>query len=515
MHRAALRLQLGLALLTIGAGHAPAVHAQNLPDGFALETVVAAPFVGYPVGFTFLPDGRVLIVEKETGDVRVAAVGAGTSVVCATIPNVRGNGERGLLGVAVDPAWPARPYIYLMATYTDGWMRVTMHTVTGDLTQATSTNLTFSSTYVLLQIVDVFPNHKSGTLRFGPDGLLYASVGDDGDVCAVQLVDAWNGKILRLDVAAMPGAGSGPPALSNITPGANPYFGSTDKARLVYAMGMRNPFRFTIDPLTGNLYVGDVGAHDWEEMDEIVYAGYTGVNFGWPFYEASLFIARNCMDGSPYGDPIYAFPHDGDIPSAVIAGPLYRGVSGSPVSFPSAYEGNVFLHDHYGGWIRRLQSNHGAWELGPAVPGQMDPENWAWGMGYISDLQVGPDGALYIMVLLGVEGVEQGLHRIVNTIPADAVVETGRMRSVAVPNPGRVAHGVTIHFERAIPNATQLLVYSTSGRLVRRLEAVAPRADVFWDGRDQDGHSVAPGLYVYELGAPAGTTTRGKFLLVR
>jgi len=507
--------QFGLAVLILSSWITAAATAPSLPDGFALETVVPGPFIGYPVGFAFLPDGRVLIVEKETGNVRVAAAGAGTSVVGATIPAVRGNGERGLLGIAVDPAWPARPYIYLMATYTDGWMRVTMHTLSGDLSQAASTNLTFGSTFVLLQIVDVFPNHKSGTLRFGPDGLLYVSVGDDGDVCAVQSVDAWNGKILRLDIAAMPGAGSGPPALSNITPGANPYFGSTDKARLVYAMGMRNPFRFTIDPLTGNLYVGDVGAHDWEEMDEIVYAGYMGVNFGWPFYEASLFIPRNCTDGSPYADPMYAFPHEGETPTAVIGGPRYRGVTGSPLSFPPAYEGDVFLHDHYGGWIRRLQNSHDAWALAAPVPGQTDSLNWASGLGYISDLQVGADGALYILVILGVQDVEQGLHRIVNTIPADASVETGRMRSVVVPNPGRVARGVSIRFSRANSAASKLHIYTPSGRLVRTLREPAASTGRFWDGRDHRGRPVAPGLYVYEVQTRNRVDASGKIFLVR
>jgi len=507
--------RIGLTTAVIALVSAAGTRAQNLPDGFGLETMVAGPFIGYPVGFTFLPDGRTLIVEKETGNVRIAAVGAGTSVVATTIPGVAGDGERGLLGIAVDPAWPARPYIYLMATYTGGWMRVTMHTVAGDLTEPTSTNLSFVSTYMLLQIVDIFPNHKSGTVRFGPDGYLYVSVGDDGDVCAVMNVDAYNGKILRLDVAAMPGAGAGPPPLSNITPGSNPYFGSTDWARLVFAMGMRNPFRFNIDPLTNNLYIGDVGAHDWEEMDELIYAEHTGVNYGWPFYEASLFIARSCTPAEPYTDPIYAFQHQVQTPAAVIGGPICRGVPGSPVSFPPAYEGNVFLHDHYGGWIRRLQPTHGTWELGPTVPGQMDPENWAWGMGYISDLQMGLDGALYILVLLGVEGVEQGLHRIVNTIPVDAVVQTRPLGARAVPNPARVAHGVTIRLQQAPVEAMSVRIFDAAGRWVRTLHPGKTSRDLFWDGRSANGVMVAPGLYMYELQTHAGAELRGKISLVR
>jgi glucose/arabinose dehydrogenase len=508
--------RLASALFLIGTTVAAQVHAQNLPDGFALESVVGEPFDGSPVGFAFLPDGRILIVEKETGNVRVSAVGSGTSVVVATLSGVASELERGLLGIAIDPSWPQRPYVYLMATYADGKTRVTMHAASGDLSEPTSTDLRLDSPYVLLDyILNIYPNHKGGTLRFGRDGLLFVSTGDDGGVCEAMDVNAYNGKILRLDVAAMPGGGGGPPPMTAIAPLSNPFFGSSDSARLVFAMGLRNPFRFTIDPLYGDVYIADVGAHDWEEVDEITLAGYSGSNFGWPFYEAGLFIPRSCTDQPPHVDPIYAYPHLPAEPAAVVAGPLYRRVSGSPVTFPFEYQGNFFLHDHYAGWIRRLVKAGRSWALAPAVPGQDDPENWATDMAHISDLQTGPDGALYLMVLVGEPGVDRGLHRIVNTLPTDSPLEAPRIAAVAVPNPGQVSRGVRIRFRRANQEASRLLIYDSAGRLVRALATSSAHSALFWDGRTASGMPVSPGLYVYELQDRAGIGARGKMLLVR
>jgi glucose/arabinose dehydrogenase len=167
MKRAASCVKPGLIALLIGACVSSATSGQSLPDGFALETVVGGPFIGYPVGFTFLPDGRPLIIEKETGNVRVAAVGSNTSVVFGTLTGIQGDAERGLLGIAVDPAWPERPYLYFMGTYVDGRSHVTMHEVSGDLTDPASTSLRLGDPYLLLDyILNIFPNHKAGTVRF-------------------------------------------------------------------------------------------------------------------------------------------------------------------------------------------------------------------------------------------------------------------------------------------------------------------------------------------------------------
>src|SRR5262249_3992598 len=155
-----------------------------------------------------------------------------------------------------------------------------------------STSLALGSPYLIFKdILDHQENHNGGTLRFGPDRYLYVSAGDDGSGCNAQDLNLPNGKILRLDVSRIPGAGSGPPPVADITPPDNPIPGPSADARLVYAWGLRNPFRFTIDPQTGNLYIGDVGLLSWEELDEIVH-GDAGRNYGWPVYEGPE--ATNC-----------------------------------------------------------------------------------------------------------------------------------------------------------------------------------------------------------------------------
>ena len=494
----------------------PVVHAVALPAGFTLETVIGAPFADYPIGFAFLPDGRILVIEKESGNVRLAAVGAGTSVVIARLTGLQTDNERGLLGVAVDPGWPVRPSVYFMATYADQRTRIVLCAASGDLTQPGSTAIALASPYVVVDVItNNFPNHKGGTLRFGPDGMLYASTGDDSDDCAAQDIDTTNGKILRLDVFDLPGAGSGPPALATLVPAGNPYPGPSDWARLVFAHGLRNPFRFTIDAQSGDLVIGDVGAHAQEEIDVLEAGGKSGANFGWPFYEGHRVIAGACDSGGPaFVPPVHTYLHDEPVPYAVIAGPRYRRVAASPLSFPIAYDGNIFYHDHYAGWIRRLVDSQGNWFPATPAPGQADPFDWASGLGAIADMQTGADGALYLLVLAGAPGVAPGLHRIVYT----PVTDTGDALPAAAraaPNPTRPGLGATLAFAGAHGPHAEIHVYDVGGRRIRTIQTDAGGRLGIWDGRSDDGAVAAPGLYLYERRNRHGVDARGKLLVTR
>src|SRR5262245_55170165 len=170
------------------------LRAQTVPNGFGFEVVVTGPFASDPAAFTFLPDRRILIIERASGNVRLAAVGAPTSVVIATIPNVSSQVERGLLGIAVDPLWPARPYIYFSYTRNNNTSVLQMYTASGQLTNPASTAITLSSPYEILETTDLNVYHNGGTLRFGREGRLYASWGDDGTPCNAQDITSLNGK---------------------------------------------------------------------------------------------------------------------------------------------------------------------------------------------------------------------------------------------------------------------------------------------------------------------------------
>jgi len=511
-------LALPAALAAVLGFEASPVAAQNLPTGFVFQQVVGEPFGSNPVAFAFLPDGRSVLLEKDTGVVRLSAVGSGTSTAIATIPNVVAGAERGLLGVAVDPSWPARPYLYFHACKTGDVIHIVMYTATGDLSAPSSVAMTLGSPFVLVDdIPDRFANHNGGTLRFGTDGHLYVSIGDDSRGCDAQDTGILSGKILRLDVSHMPGAGTGPPPRADITPAGNPFPGPDPDARLVWALGLRNPFRFTIDPQTNDLYVGDVGLETWEEMDAIPAAG-GGTNYGWPEFEGPLQDPdpnfADCSTG-PFATPLYYYPNPaGGQVAAVSGGPRYRPNPFSPLSFPSVYNGDLFFCEFYARWMRRLTFTGSGWSLAAPVPGQPSAENWAQNIGSVSDLQAGPDGALYLLVMFN-SGPARGLHRIVNTLPSDADVGGPELAGARfVPNPGRVARGVTLHFAPTWATPIELRVYDVGGRLVRVLETgPRPNGSLFWDGRRRDGTAVGAGLYVYRLVTPSGASAEGRVLL--
>lgn len=496
---------------------APA-HAQTVPSGFAIQSVAGEPFASQPVAFAFLPDGRILVVEKNTGNVRLAVVGSGTSVVVLTIPNVAAAPERGLLGIAVDPAWPQRPYVYFYFTRTGNVAHIVLYRVSGDLTNPATSNLTFADPFVLIDdIPDVFDNHNGGTLRFGPDGMLYASLGDDSRGCDAQDRTVLRGKILRLDVANVPGTGIGPPPRSDLTPADNPFAQSANaNERIVYAYGLRNPYRFTIDPWTNDLYIGDVGLETWEEMDELP-ATSGGANFGWPEFEGVLQDPdpnfADCSQG-PFVTPIYVYPNPTGPPVAsVVAGPLYRPVATSPSSFPSAYNGDLFLCEFYDRWIRRLERTPVGWALADSVPGQPTAGEWARNLGSIADLQVGPDGALYLLVMIG-GGLPRGLHRIVNTLPSDADVHDFELETRFAPNPIRGASG-TFYYALGRPEPVTVRLFDPRGRQVGVLRADAAASGVLhWDlGRFRSpGGS---GVYFYWVETAAGRSATGKVTVLR
>ena len=506
-------------LFTLTALFFPTSHlvAQpGLPNGFQLESVVLGPFDSPPVGFAFLPDGRRLVIEKDAARVRLAIPGSTASTVIATIPDVTTQSERGLLGVAVDPGWPQRPYVYFHSTHTGNVIHITMYTASGELTNASSTNLALGDPFVLLNdIPDLANTHNGGTLRFGPDGHLYVSLGEDVRACEAQDLAQPRGKILRLDVASMPGVGSGPPPKSAITPADNPFTGG-DWQRLMYAYGLRNPYRFTIDPQTGDLYIGDVGHLTWEEIDALVQEGYTGNNYGWPEFEGPLQdpdpSAANCST-APFTSDLYHYPNPpGSGVAAVICGPLYRTDAQALHSYQFAYEGSLFLADFYGGWIRRLVRDETSWSVADSVAGQPSASRWASNLGQIADLQQGPDGALYFITF----GL--GLYRIVDTLPSSTGAGNGSVGFDVrgIPNPGIAGSTVRFEFRGGRTAAVRTRIYDPAGRLVRTLPRPSGASPaVHWDGRSEDGTVVAPGIYFFDLETVSGQRAAGKIVLSR
>lgn len=488
-----------------------------LPTNFVREQLVVYSYAGDPSGFTWLPDRRIILVSRIPGIVRITPVGSTVATAILTIPNVQGaGGEQGLLGVAVDPGWPARPYLYFAYTHTSGHSYVTMYTASGALSNPASTAITLSSPFHLLtDIPDQADNHNGGTLRFGPDGMLYFSMGDDADGCTSQDLTDLTGKILRLDVSSMPRAGTGPPLKADITPANNPFPGPNANTRLVWAWGLRNPFRFTIDAPTGDLFIGDVGEAAQDEIDRVRPIA-AGANLGWPQREGLLDHAccGGCGTGNTFTDPIYVQPHSG-AGNAVIGGPRMRFVSG-PASMPASYDGSVFFCEFYEGWFRRLVPSGNSWVLAPAVPGQPSPSNWAQGLEFSSDLQLGPDGALYFCRMVG--GSDRGVHRIRPITVTDSASLASSSRDVLqiAPNPLRVGTLGRLIYAGDPGVERSLDVLDARGRQLRSWSAANGAGGIVeWNGAGASGIPLASGIYFVRLREGTRTLATEKVTLLK
>jgi glucose/arabinose dehydrogenase len=467
--------------------------------------MIGGPFGGEPVGFNFLPDGRVILLERNSGNIRLATVGASTSSIIHTVPNVTFELERGLLGVVPDPDWPTRPYLYIYFTESTGLSVLQMLTASGDLTDPQSSSLALGSPYRILEVPDEQAFHNGGTVEFLPDGTLLLSIGEDLTTCNSQDLTELRGKLLRLDVSGMPGGGTGPPPLADLAPADNPFAADPNgAAKLVYAWGLRNPFRYDVDEQTGDIYVGDVGYITEEEIDIIPAPSGGGQNFGWPIREGfgDPGLGATCGENNTFTDPVYTYFHNGMV-AAIIGGPLYHPVDGSDDSLPASYDGSYFFFDWGGMWLRRIVDGPGGWDVAPPVPGQPSAENWGEDLGAVSQIRTGPDGALWLIVKNSSKAVSRGLYRIRRNAPTGVpgTVAVDGLTVTASPNPVRTGAAVELRWASPRTGPVSLRVYDVSGRLVRELSAPghARTGTLEWRGDDANGRATPAGVYFYRF----------------
>jgi glucose/arabinose dehydrogenase len=389
------RFALSLLLAVIPAA-AFAAGPVVVPSQFVEEILVTG--LSQPNGMAFAPDGRLFITEQLTGRIRMIVNGhVAATDPAGTVPSVNPGGERGLQGIVVDPRWPASPYVYVCYNRIGPREVLLRMTATGDLTDPLGENIVFGTPLeIICDIRDQFDNHNGGCVRFGPDGMLYLSLGEDSDRCASQQPDSLRGKLLRLDVSQLPPGGGGPVARALITPADNPIPGPTANARLVFAYGLRNPWRFSIDAVNGRIVLGDVGENVMEEVDEMVPGG----NYGWPYREGTgLHFQAECQEpggagSNVYEEPLVALDRSTGY-SAIEGAGIYRPVPGGGANWPGEYQGDAFFGDYYFSGLRRLKYTAGEWMTPPPVAGQPDADNWATGMYWAVDFAVGPDGSLW------------------------------------------------------------------------------------------------------------------------
>ncbi|MBI2212288.1 MAG: PQQ-dependent sugar dehydrogenase [Acidobacteria bacterium] len=270
-----------------------------------------------PVALTTAPgDPGRLYVTEQAGRVRIVENGIRFSTPFLDIQNrVSCCGERGLLSIAFHPAYQANGFFF--ANYTD----VNGNTVVSRF-RVGATNpdrAEAASETVILRIAQPFGNHNGGQLQFGPDNHLYIGTGDGGSAGdpgnRAQSVDELLGKILRLDVELEAGYR---------VPATNPVIGG--KRTELWAIGLRNPWRFSFDTATGDLFIADVGQNQWEEVNLQPASSTGGENYGWRRMEGNHCFnpSSGCDDGSLV-KPIIEYSHSEGC--SVSGGYVYRGKS--------------------------------------------------------------------------------------------------------------------------------------------------------------------------------------------
>jgi glucose/arabinose dehydrogenase len=363
--------RLATAMVIAFAAASPAAQAGTPPTGFSDNAVVSG--LSSPTALAFLPDGRMLVTEKG-GDLKLVTGGVASTLV--SIP-VCTDSEMGLLGVAVDPSFTgSNGFIYL---YRSAPSATGCGTSTGRFNQIVRVTMAGGSvdiaslSVLLTGIATDGGNHDGGGLRIGPDGKLWASVGDSGIGDGgnpgdstnpyAQDLASLNGKILRLELTGAPAAGN--PFLS--TPGARGE---------IYAYGFRNPFRIGFDPTTGKAWVGDVGQATLEEIDLIQAGG----NYSWPYCEGSL--PAGCMQP---GDVAPVFDYPRSVGTTVIGGAF------SPTGFGSLGR-QYFFADYGASTIWSAAPNPAHTDIGATVDFVTSAEGPV-------DIVFGPQNSLYYVAL--------------------------------------------------------------------------------------------------------------------
>ena len=286
------------------------------PPAIALEEVASE--LADPINITGSPEGWLLVNERGGTVVAVHPSDGRTSLVLDITDRVLGAGEQGLLGLALHPDWPdvPRAFVHYSArSNRDG----VLSELTGTPGSAdTPPTLDAGSEQVLLRVPDSYPNHNGGQLAFGPDGFLYMGLGDGGGAGDPdgngQNTSTLLGSILRLDVST--------PGVRGV-PVDNPFADGADGAPEVFLYGLRNPWRFSFDIPTGQLWIADVGQNAYEEINRIDPVTQAGANLGWNLMEsAHCFDAADCAsDGlvlplSEYGR---------EMGGSITGGFVYRG----------------------------------------------------------------------------------------------------------------------------------------------------------------------------------------------
>jgi glucose/arabinose dehydrogenase len=374
------------------------IKAQTYPAGF--NQVLVANGISSPTVMSFAPDGH-LFVAQQTGALRVIENGVLLSTPFITL-SVNSSGERGLLGIAFDPAFNTNHFIYLYYTLSSGANnRISRFTANGNVVVP-------GSEVVVLDLdpLSTATNHNGGNIQFGLDGKLYVGIGENANPANAQDTTTYHGKILRINS-------------DGSAPADNPFPSGTAQRRRIWEYGMRNPYTLSIQPGTGRIFVNDVGQDMWEEVNDCTTGG---GNYGWP-------NAEGIVNNPAYVDPIYAYSH---LPSGIGHGCAITGgtfFNPTTTNYPSKYIGRYFFLDYCGNWIDMLSLS------GPSTA--IDSNFASSIAGFPVCMATGPDGNLYFL-----SRTNSAVYKITFT-GSSAPVITNQPQSISVPQGNQASFSVT------------------------------------------------------------------------
>jgi glucose/arabinose dehydrogenase len=382
------------------SGDAPPLPVDAPGPSIALGVQRVFPNLNFtkPVAMLQAPNdsSRWFVVEQD-GVVRVFANEQSAAIATAFVDitgRVTSGGETGLLGMAFHPNFPTNPHVYLSYTHTDpGPPAVLVSRISEFTSTDGGVTLDPARERILMWIVQPESNHNGGNIAFGPDGYLYVGMGDGGGgndqhgtIGNGQLMTTLLGKMLRIDV--QPASGYGIPPKGNVFPPGNALCG-TDTAGgtgaqpcpEIYASGFRNPWRWSFDRQTGELWVGDVGQSAREEIDRVVAGG----NYGWRCFEGTLGPDRLPCGSEPNLLPPIA-EYGRSVGTTVTGGYVYRGTAIAGLA------GRYVFGDYGSGRIWHIAAN--------TAPTAQITGGFASGLN-IASFGEGADGELYMVHYAG------------------------------------------------------------------------------------------------------------------
>jgi glucose/arabinose dehydrogenase len=344
----------GIPTLSLQPTSTPEAEPQPTPVT-PVNSIQLAPVVSglqRPLYLTHAFDDRLFVLE-QVGRIRIIENGQLLNDPFLDIRDRVGSvaNEQGLLGLAFHPDYAtagAAGFGYFWVNYTDynGHTQISRFSVSANDPNRADP----ASEVVYLSVRQPYGNHNGGVIKFGPDGYLYAGLGDGGSandpLDAGQDLTNLLGKILRLDVNYV--------AETYAIPSDNPFVGIEGALPEIWAYGLRNPWRMSFDRATGDLYIADVGQNQWEEVNFQPSESSGGENYGWSIMEGNHCFRQGQCNTDGLEMPIFEYPHSEGC--SVTGGYVYRGQE-----FP-AMGGNYFVADYCRGTIWRLIRQGTGWE---------------------------------------------------------------------------------------------------------------------------------------------------------